>query len=163
MEDRDVFITHLFRAKPEVLYAAWTNPDFLERWFAPDGCTITIRKMDARKGGSFHYCIKNPKFHDCWCIGEYLEMNRPTKIVYAVEIADEFGKPARPVDQGMDPEWPQRTIVTVTFSEHDGGTKITLHQTVAERIAKRTGAHPSWIQMLARLESETQKTNGIAI
>jgi len=32
-----------------------------------------------------------------------------------------------------------------------GKTLLTLQQTVSESLAKRTGAHPSWIQMLDRL------------
>jgi len=44
--------------------------------------------------------------------------------------------------------------VTVTLAEHDGKTKLTLHQTVLESVAKRTGAHPSWIEMLDRLAKQ---------
>ena len=67
-------------------------------------------------------------------------------------ITDEKGIPVKPADIGMDPEWPADTVVTVTFTEVEGKTRITLHQTVDEVVAKRTGAHPSWIQMLERFE-----------
>jgi hypothetical protein len=55
-------------------------------------------------------------------------------------------------------EWPRETIVTVTFVELGGKTKLTLHQTVLESIAKRTGAHPSWIEMLDRLAENLANT-----
>jgi hypothetical protein len=29
---------------------------------------------------------------------------------------------------------------------------MTLHQTVSESLARRTGAHPSWLQMFDRLD-----------
>ena len=51
----------------------------------------------------------------------------------------------------MDPDWPKETIVKVTLSEHQGRTRLTLHQTVSESLAKRTGAYPSWLDMLERL------------
>ena len=54
----------------------------------------------------------------------------------------------------MDPDWPRETTVTVTSTEHAGKTTMTLHQTVAESLAKRTGAYPSWLEMFDRL-SET--------
>ncbi|MBS1598898.1 MAG: SRPBCC domain-containing protein [Bacteroidetes bacterium] len=162
--DKDVLITHHINAKPETVFKAWTNPELLARWFAPDGCDVIIKDMDARKGGSFQYCIKNPKFYDCWCIGIYLEFIKPEKLVFSLEFADEQGNPAKPpVEKGMDPEWPEKTIVTVTFSKHEGGTRITLHQTVSEKIAKKTGAHPSWIQMLNRLNAEVTTSNNLFV
>lgn len=47
--------------------------------------------------------------------------------------------------------------MTVTFAEHEGKMRLTLHQTVLEPLAKRTGAHPSWIEMLDRLAEELAK------
>jgi hypothetical protein len=43
-------------------------------------------------------------------------------------------------------------VVTVTFEEEAGKTRLTLRQNVLESVAKRTGAHPGWLQMLDRLE-----------
>jgi hypothetical protein len=54
----------------------------------------------------------------------------------------------------MDPDWPAETVLTVTFAELAGKTRLTLQQTVLESLAKRTGAHPSWIQMLDRLAED---------
>jgi len=51
----------------------------------------------------------------------------------------------------MDADWPREMIVTVRFDEQDGKTTLTLHQTVLEAVAKRTGAHPRWLQMPDRL------------
>lgn len=78
----------------------------------------------------------------------------PERIVYTLAIADATGRPVAPADAGMDPEWPQETVVTVTFEDLEGKTRLTLHQTVGEALAKRTGAHPSWIQMLDRLAGQ---------
>jgi hypothetical protein len=39
----------------------------------------------------------------------------------------------------------------VTLEEVRGGTKLTLEQTVSEALARHTGAHPSWLEMLDRL------------
>jgi hypothetical protein len=45
-------------------------------------------------------------------------------------------------------------VVTVTFEDAGGKTRLTLHQTVSEVVAKRTGAHPSWLAMLDRLAEQ---------
>lgn len=150
-EDKQVLITRVFDAPRALVFKAWTDPKQLARWYAPDGCTIHFLKIDVRKGGTFHSCISNPKFGDCWCIGVYREVIVPERIVCTMVIADEKGNPVNPADVGHDPEWPAETILTVSFAEFEGKTKLTLHQNVSESLAKRTGAYPSWISMLDQL------------
>jgi hypothetical protein len=48
--------------------------------------------------------------------------------------------------------------VTLNFDALMGGkTRLTLHQTVAEALANRTGALPSWHSMLDHLAAELAK------
>ena len=150
----EVLIARLFNFSRKDLFKAWTNVESLTRWFAPKDCTIEYKEFEFRKGGKFHHCIHTPHVHDCWCTGTFLEIIEPEKIVYTIAISDKDGNPAQPAAMGMDPEWPAETIVTVTFEEIDGKTLLTLKQTVDTALAKRTGAYPSWLQMLDRLEAE---------
>jgi uncharacterized protein YndB with AHSA1/START domain len=152
--DREVFITRDFEAPRELVFAAWTDPVHLARWFAPHGCEISFREIEVREGGVFHSCIRPPGGHDCWCRGVYREVAAPERLVFTMAVADEQGNLIEPTEAGMDPDWPRETVVTVTLAEQDGKTRLTLRQTVSEALAKRTGAHPSWLQMLDRLEGE---------
>ncbi len=149
--ERLVEITRVFNAPRELVFRAWTDREQLLHWFAPRGCTIAFRTLDLRPGGTFHSCILTPSGHQCWCQGVYREIVAPERIVFTMAVADEQGNLVEPADVGMDPDWPRETIVTVTFAELEGKTKLTLRQTVNESLAKRTGAHPSWIEMLDRL------------
>lgn len=149
---RDVFIVYTFNAPRELVFKAWADPEHLQHWYAPQGCTVRFEELDIREGGQFRCCIYNPEFGECWSRGTYREIVFPERIVHDMVNTDEQGNPVNPADIGMDPEWPGETLVTVTFTEMEGKTRITLHQTVEETIAKRTGAHPSWIQMLQRFE-----------
>jgi uncharacterized protein YndB with AHSA1/START domain len=151
-EGAEVLITRIINAPRELVFKAWIDPAHLMNWFAPRGCTIEFVSIDPRPGGIFHHCIRNPRLHDCWCIGTYQKIVTPELIVYSLAIANEKGERISPADAGMDPGWPAETIVTVTFKEINGKTQVTLHQTVAESLAKRTGAYPSWLEMLDRLE-----------
>ena len=157
--DKQVVITRVFDAPRELVFRAWANPDHLMRWFAPRGCTLHISKMDFRPGGSLLTCISNPKFGDCWCKSVYHEIIVPERIVCTMAIIDAEGNSIEPAAVGHDPEWPRETTLTVTFAEDHGKTKLTLNQTVSESLAKRTGAYPSWIQMLDRLAEELTKTH----
>lgn len=156
MNNNEVHIEETFNASPERVFSAWTDPEKLMKWYAPDGCTIHLKKIKVETGEHFHYCISNPQFGDCWCIGEYKEVSPHTKIVFTLMNADENGHPINPVDIGMDPDWPAETLVTVTFKEENGKTRLTLRQTVAQEIAQRTGAYPSWLQMLNHLQTTLQ-------
>jgi len=56
----------------------------------------------------------------------YREIVEPERIVYTDSFADEKGNPVPASHYGMTGEWPLETLVTVTFEEHDGKTKMTL-------------------------------------
>lgn len=151
IDEPQVVITRVFDAPREVVFRAWTERGHLLRWYAPRTCAIEFRTLDVRPGGTFHSCIRSPDGHACWCRGTYREVVFSERLVLTMEIADEEGNAAEPADVGMDPEWPKVTLLTVTFEAQDGKTRLTLRQTVSESLAKRTGAHPSWLDMLNRL------------
>jgi uncharacterized protein YndB with AHSA1/START domain len=146
-----VHIQRRFRAPRELVFAAWTNQQHLLSWFAPTGCSIAFRQIDVRPGGEFHSCITTPDGKECWCKGTYREVQKPERIVFTMAVADAQGNLLEPTAAGMDPAWPRETVVTVTLQDVGGATELTLHQTVDEALAKRTGAHPSWLIMLDRL------------
>lgn len=152
-------IEHTFAAPRERVFAAWTQPELLARWFAPRGCTVHFARLEVRPGGRFHCRIHDPTFGDCWTIGEYREVVAPERLVFTLCTADANGRAVSPQSQGHDRDWPAATVVAVTFTECDGGTRVTLEQDVDEALAKRTGAHPSWLQMLERLAEQVCTTS----
>jgi uncharacterized protein YndB with AHSA1/START domain len=148
-----VVIKRVLNHSREQIYEAWTNPRYLLKWYAPKGCTIRFTKIDAREGGSFHSCISNPDF-DCWVIGEYLELKRPERIVQTMIIADESGKPAAPSSVGHDPDWTPKTTLVITLKElGPNKTELVLEQDVSEKLAGKTGAYSSWLDMLDNLDA----------
>jgi len=153
--EQEVLIKRVFAAPRELVFKAWTDPEYLMCWYAPRGCTIHFHTLDLRPGGVFHSCLRTPDGHDCWCAGVYREIVVPERIVYTLALADEDGNPTAPDQAGKDQDWPQETVVTVTFTALGAKeTELVLHQTVSEALAKRTGAYPSWLDMLDRLGEE---------
>lgn len=155
--DKEILITREYDAPRDLVFKVWTDPDHLRHWYAPEGCEIKISRFDFRPGGEFLHCIYNEKVKDCWCVGTFREIIKHEKIVYELNVADQNGNRANPTDVGMDPEWPPTTTVTVLFESIGNKTRITLHQSVSEKLAKRTGAFPSWLSMLDKLENELAK------
>jgi uncharacterized protein YndB with AHSA1/START domain len=149
--EKTVVISRVFDAPRELVFDAWTQPELLLRWFAPRGCSFHIERIDVRPGGGFHSCIRDASF-ECWCVAEYREIVRPERLVYTLAIADQQGNKVTPASVGHDARWPAETLLTVTFEEQGGQTRLTLHQDVSESLAKQTGAYPSWLEMLDRLD-----------
>jgi len=150
----EVHIVRTIQAPRDRVFAAWTTREALERWYAPHGCTIQFRSYTPALGGRLLSCITTPDGHECWCTGEYEVFSPPDRLVMTMSVCDRDGKIVEPTAVGMDPDWPVTTRVTVVFEDLGQSTRITLHQTVDESLAKRTGAHPSWLQMLDRLDEQ---------
>lgn len=148
---RTVVISRVFDAPRELVFDAWTNPQHLLRWFAPHGCLLHFERIDVRPGGGFHSCIRDASF-ECWCVGVYEEILRPERLVYTIAIADRQGNKVAPATVGHDARWPPETRLIVTFEDLGGKTKLTLRQDVSESLARETGAYPSWLGMLERLD-----------
>jgi uncharacterized protein YndB with AHSA1/START domain len=145
---RTLRIERIFAAPRELVFDAWTKPEYLMQWFAPRGCTIRFTRIEVRPGGRFLSCLHNPSFGDCWCVGVYKELVRPERIVYSVAIADSAGNEIESAQAGHDAKWPRETLVAVTLEDLGGSTRLTLEQNVLESLAKQTGAYPGWEQML---------------
>ncbi|WP_157558114.1 SRPBCC family protein [Niabella aurantiaca] len=146
-----VALTHVFDAGWERVFSAWTDPEQLVRWYAPDGCSIRFKSIDVREGGSFHSCVQDPVHGDCWCKGTYLELKAPERLVFTMVVTNEQGDDLSPEEAGMPADWPVLTKVTVTFTSLGNKTEILLQQTVPAALARQTGALPSWIRMFNRL------------
>jgi uncharacterized protein YndB with AHSA1/START domain len=156
--EQELSITRVIKHPRETVFEAWTKREHLQKWFAPRGCTIIFVKLTIRTGGEFHWGIKNPKYPDCWCIGEFLEIEHPSIIRYKIRLADDTGNPMSSQEVFKDKNWPEETFVTVTFNEVNGHTELTIRQTVTEALAKKTGAYHGWIEMLDILDEQLSLT-----
>jgi uncharacterized protein YndB with AHSA1/START domain len=150
-DKKELFISHLFDAPRDLVYRAWTDPEQLQHWYAPDGCTVEFKSIEVRQGGYFHSCIHDPVHGDCWIKGTYLEVLPNQKLVMTMIMSDEDGNAVSSVSAGKTADWPEQQITTVTFESIGTQTKVSIHQTVSEEKAKETGAYQSWIKMLNKL------------
>ncbi|MGY3211964.1 SRPBCC family protein [Mucilaginibacter sp. HD30] len=148
---KELLISHLFDAPQEAVFQAWTDPEQLKHWYAPDGCTIEYKSIDVKPGGHFHSCIHDPEHGDCWITGTYVEVSPPDKLVLTMALSNEHGQATNALEAGKPEDWPAEILTTVTFRTIAGQTQVTIHQTVAEAEAKKTGAYQSWIKMFHKL------------
>lgn len=153
IEKKELFINHFFDAPRNEVFRAWTDPEQLKQWYAPDGCGITFKNIDVKQGGLYHSCIHDPVHGDCWIKGTYLEVILNEKLVFTMIMSDQSGNSVRSMDAGKSEDWPEEQITTVTFESIGKQTKVSIHQTVSEEEAKKTGAYQSWLKMFNKLNS----------
>ena len=90
--------------------------EHLAHWWGSIGWTLPVCQIDFRPGGVWFYCMGGPEGEESCGRATYHEIVEPERIVYADAFADTEGN----VLAGM-PEM----LITLTFAEHDGKTRIT--------------------------------------
>ena len=123
---KELVITRIFDAPREFVWKAWTEPERMKRWWGPKNFTAPVIKIDFRAGGKYLYCMRSPEGQDFWSTGVYREIVELERIVYTDSFADEKGTPVPPSHYGISGDWPAEFLVTLTFEEHEGKTKMTL-------------------------------------
>ena len=106
-------ITRTFNAPPERVYAAFTQPGDLEKWFGPEGVNCIVHDIDPRPGGAYSFTMRNENGEEHPLSGVFQEVIENQKLVYTWTWG--FG-----VLEGVE------TRVTLEFRELDGGTELTL-------------------------------------
>jgi uncharacterized protein YndB with AHSA1/START domain len=150
--EQAVVITRVFDAPPEMVFREWTDPECLKAWWGPNGFTTPLCKIDLRPGGVFHNCMRSPEGQDYCSKGIYREIVPPEKIVCSDYFVDENGKQVPATYYGMSSTWPIETLVTVTFSETEGRTQVTLkHDVGPVPETERELCEQGWSESLDKL------------
>jgi len=123
---QELVMTRLFDAPRELVWKAWTDPERLKRWWGPAGFTAPSAKLHLHVGGKYLFCMRSADGRDYWITGVYREIVPMERIVCTDSSADEWGNVVPATYYGMSPDFPLEMLVTVTFEERDGKTKMTL-------------------------------------
>lgn len=105
------------RASAARLFAAWTEPEALRRWWGPRGVTCIAAEVDLRVGGRYRIGNRLPDGTEVWITGTFEQIVPPRKLVYT---------------WGLEPAAYAVETVTVRFEPFEGGTEVIV---VHERIA----------------------------
>jgi uncharacterized protein YndB with AHSA1/START domain len=114
--DRAIVISRTFNGPPRIVFEAWTKAELVKRWWAPRSLGVSIVSVDAdiRVGGGYRYVIAPPNGEPVAFSGEYTEIKPYSRLVYT-----SIFEPAREAGAA---------IVTVTFEEQDGKTRLVAHE-----------------------------------
>jgi uncharacterized protein YndB with AHSA1/START domain len=111
--DRELVIERTYDAPARLLFEAWSKPEHLMKWFGPVRWPLTLCEVDFRVGGKWRFAMtgssgkQNTPFG-----GTYLEIEPNKKIVF---------------DNTFEAPGAETMIMTITFEEKGGRTKLTHH------------------------------------
>jgi uncharacterized protein YndB with AHSA1/START domain len=151
-------ITRTFDAPPPLVFRAWTDPERLRCWWGPKGFTSPAARTDPRVGGHYLYAMRSPEGQDFWSTGVYREIAEPGRIVATDSFSDAEGNVVPASHYGMKGEWPLELVVTVTFEEADGKTRLTLRHEGFPDGENREMAGAGWNQSFDKLADCLAKT-----
>jgi uncharacterized protein YndB with AHSA1/START domain len=135
VEGREFTMERIFNAPHELVFKAFADAEHLKRWFGPKGWPLVVSNLDFREGGVWHFCMKctdeSEQYYgmESWGKVIYQEIVEPERIVYIDAFSDAEGN----ITEGM----PQ-TLITFTFLEHEGKTKLLSHAEYATDEALKT-------------------------
>ena len=124
-------LERIYRVPPERVYASFTDPELMGRWFCPNPDLATSFDLDVRPGGSWRGVL-GP-----WVVsGEYVEVEPPRRLVFTW-------------DWDHDDDGP--TTVTVEITPVAEGTRLVL---VHEDTVGENGHEEGWMLSFGRLDQE---------
>ncbi len=114
--ERELVVKRTFNGPARIVFDAWTRPELLKRWWAPQSRGVSLFECDSelRVGGTYRYAFgRDPRNPEVFS-GRYLEVD-PHRRLVLTQVYERL--------RGAG-----EAIVTATFAEADGRTQLTLHQ-----------------------------------
>ena len=138
-DNRVLVMTRIVDAPPALVFQAWTEPERITQWWGPRGYTTVSCEVDLRPGGAWRVRSRSAQGVEVAERGVFREIAVGERLVFTHAWEDAEGKP------GLE------TLVTLTFEDHDGKTKLTLHQAVFDTVEDRDGHAEGWGESLDML------------
>jgi uncharacterized protein YndB with AHSA1/START domain len=80
--DREIVITRMLDAPPELVWQAFTDPNQVVQWWGPSGFRTTTQRMDVKPGGVWRFVMHGPDGRDYENMITYLEVVEPHRLTY---------------------------------------------------------------------------------
>ena len=92
----DLVLERRVEASAKLVWAAWTTPEHVSKWFAPAPWTISNCRIDLRPGGAFGFIMHGPDGEKMDSVGCYLEVVPGRRLVWTDALGPGFRPSAEP-------------------------------------------------------------------
>ena len=141
-------IQRRFAAPIALVYAAWTQPEHLKRWHAPDAYKVVLVEADVRPGGRFRLRMKAPDkeiYHTA--AGEYEVVEPEKRLVYTWQWEEETS------DRSL-------TRITILFEADGLDTVVDFTQARLKDQTSRDNHRGGWEGSFANLDKYLESMLG---
>jgi len=130
-----------FRASPERVFRAWTQPVALREWWCPPGWVAGEIEIDLCIGGTYRLAMSRARAAGAGVSvsGHFLEVRPPERLVYTWRWEGAFA------------EMPE-TLVTLQLHGSDNETLLTLHHDNFADLGLRHQHRSGWVSACDRLD-----------
>lgn len=140
----DLKLERVIDVPPEQVWAAWTTPEPMKKWFAPKPWTTVEVEIDLRVGGKFRTVMRSPEGQDFPGMGCFLEIVPNKTLVWTDALLPGF-RPA------PEPFFTAR----LTLEKVGNGTRYTAHAMHKSAEVRKShadmGFESGWGQVLDQL------------
>jgi uncharacterized protein YndB with AHSA1/START domain len=145
----DLLITRMVKARREVVWRLWTDPDHLAEWWGPRGFTNPECSIDPRAGGELRILMRSPDGEEYLNVGTIQETEAPKRLVFTIALLNRDGSHRL------------QNLTTVDLADRDGATEVTvrvqvLHATPDAR-ENLAGMRDGWSESLEKLAQTAEK------
>jgi uncharacterized protein YndB with AHSA1/START domain len=137
-DDRTLRLEREFKAPPERVFAAFTDPKLLAQWWGPEGMSCPVCEIDLRVGGHWRTCMRGAE-GEHWVSGVYREILPPRRLAFTWAW-EENGV------RGHE------TVVEIEFAPAGRNTRIVLTQRTFETKDGRDNHSKGWTSSFACLD-----------
>src|SRR5690348_14645550 len=119
----DLVLERIVDVPREHVWAAWTKPEHIKKWFTPAPWTTVDCEIDLRPGGIFRTVMRSPEGQEFPHVGCFLEVVPNEKLVWTNALDPGF-RPAvgRSMAEGCDD---LVFTAVIALEPHGAGTKYT--------------------------------------
>ncbi len=111
MQPTALTLSRIIRAPHERVFAAWTDPALLKKWWGPGPVSCPEAHVDLREGGEYRLANLETDGSIVWISGRFQRVREPEELVYTWSVSIVPGAP---------------TLVRVMFLPHLEGTRLEL-------------------------------------
>jgi uncharacterized protein YndB with AHSA1/START domain len=147
----DLVLERVVDVAPELVWKAWTTPEYLKQWFTPAPWKTVGCEIDLRPGGKFHTVMESPEGQQFPNTGCYLEVVPNRRLIWTGALLPGY----RPANLSADV--PFVFTAMIEMEPHGAGTKYTatvMHSNEDGRVKhEEMGFHHGWGAALDQLVS----------
>lgn len=138
VETFELQLSRFICAPREKVFDAFVTREALTAWMCPRGMSIPEATVDARVGGRYRVVMRARDGSTFIVGGAYREIERPRRLVYTWQWEGETMPNVE-------------TVITLTFTERDGGAQLDMHHTGFPDAGMRDSHSAGWSSTFNRL------------